>query len=168
MSNANGRVDVQAGDVRKGIVTGLRDFGVFVDLGEVEGIIDLLEVSWRRDVDASQLLCVGQEVFVLVLGTETSHGPVRLSLRALVPDPLVQIAREMMGTTVSARVSQTTPIGVFVEVSDGIHGLLLSQGSKEAVPSLRVGDRVDVQVDGVNLQKRQMSLSLVNAHPRED
>ncbi|MFC5217235.1 S1 RNA-binding domain-containing protein [Streptomyces coerulescens] len=154
---------VHPGDILKGVVSGIVDFGAYVDLGGVEGLIDRLEVSWNRQ-EVSAILHVGQEVTVQVLDADVRHGAIRLSLRALFPDPILEFAREKLGAIVPARISYTGPIGVLAEVADGLTGLIQPR-LQETSPGdpqrkLRLGDHVFVEVISVNSQERRIGLRL--------
>lgn len=160
MPQENSSSPVKAGDVRKGIVSAVEDFGAFVDLGDCEGLIDRLETSWRRGVDVSQVVQVGQEVTVLVLGVDERRGRIALSLKGLEPDPMREFARRALGGATPGRVTEVNRIGTFVQVGDGLVGLLLGRSEGE----LKVGDEVSVTVLGVNLQTRQIRLGLPGDH----
>ncbi|BCL30246.1 hypothetical protein GCM10017557_51050 [Streptomyces aurantiacus] len=159
---------VQTGDVLRGKISGIEDFGVFVDMGGFEGLIDRLEISWNRIEDHSRFLSVGQEVAVLVLNAVTERGPMALSLKALDPDPMREFAREKLGREVSGTVTEIGPIGAFVRVDVDLDadlvGLVLGRRPNgESEPSrkeLQVGDDVSVTVLGVNVHKRQISLAV--------
>ncbi|MEU8781867.1 S1 RNA-binding domain-containing protein [Streptomyces sp. NPDC048637] len=155
---------IQPGDICKGIVTGIMDFGVYVDLGDAEGLIDRLEISWKRQEDVSKILRAGQDVTVQVLDTEVKHGAIRLSLKALIPDPMLEFAQDKLGETIPVRVSRIGPIGVFAEVADGLSGLIFPR-LPETDPDdpqrrLQVGDDFLVTVLRVNVYNRQIVLSL--------
>lgn len=158
MPQQNSSHPVKAGDVRKGIVSAIEDFGAFVHLGDCEGLIDRLELSWRRAVDVSQVVRIGQEITVLVLGVDQQRGRIALSLKGLEPDPMQEFARRTLGGTISGRVTEVNRIGTFVQVDDDLTGLLF--GRSEG--GLKVGDEVSVTVLGVNLHTRQIRLGLPN------
>ncbi|MEV8014830.1 S1 RNA-binding domain-containing protein [Streptomyces sp. NPDC086554] len=159
MPEQNTSNPVKAGDVRKGVVSAVEEFGVLVDMGDCEGLIDRLEVSWKRGVDASQTVRVGQELAVLVLGVDQRRGRIALSLKGLEPDPMQEFGRKSLGTTISGRVTEINRIGTFVQLDDDLVGLLFGQPEKQ----MKIGDEVSVTVRGVNLHTRQIRLSLANA-----
>ncbi|MEV1019024.1 S1 RNA-binding domain-containing protein [Streptomyces sp. NPDC050264] len=164
MDNPESPSTFQPGDILKGTVSGIVDFGAYVKLGDTEGLIDRLEVSWDRKPDLPDLLRLGQEVTVQVLDTGVRHGAIRLSLRALTPDPLLEFAREKLEETVPARVSHVGPVGVLADVGSGLTGILLPRlpDSEADDPQrhLQVGDRVVVRVLSVNTQERRIGLRL--------
>lgn len=158
----------QAGEVRRGAVSEITDFGVLIDLAGHEGLVNTLEVSWKRFGHPSQVVQVGQEVTALVLGMDSAHGIFKLSLKALTPDPMLEFARTKLGEIVPGRISAVNPVGIFAEVHEGLEGLIISQeppAEDASSPShLKPGDEVSVRVLSVNLHTRQIALSRVGSN----
>ncbi|CAL9530909.1 S1 RNA-binding domain-containing protein [Streptomyces albus] len=154
-----------AGDVRRGTVTSVEDFGVFVDLGDCEGLVDKLEVSWARFSHPNEVVDVGADVATLVLGTRRVDGHLALSLKGLQPDPLQEFGRTYIDRATVATVSRVTPIGVFARVAEGLEGLIVAADSQVAAPASQhweVGDEVTVKVRSINLKTRQITLSVID------
>ncbi|MBP1688144.1 MAG: ribosomal protein [Deltaproteobacteria bacterium] len=167
---------LQVGAVVQGTVSNLRDFGAFVDLGGVEGLIHISELGYGRVEHPSEVLQVGQAVDAQVLkieGTETGRRRVALSLKALAADPWTT-ARERfpVGTTIRGKVRRVEAFGAFVEIAPGLDGLVhvsklaLDRRVSHARQVVTIGQEVDVTVLGVDLEKRRVSLSMVE-HARE-
>lgn len=165
------------GAVVSGTVTALRDFGAFVDLGGVEGLIHVSELGYARVKDAAEVLQVGQQVQAQVVKLEPGEGGrpgrVGLSLRSLAPDPWTT-ARERfpVGAHVRGVVRRLEPFGAFVELAPGLDGLVhVSRMSLERRVShprqvVSIGDEVDVTVVEVDADKRRIGLSMVE-HARQ-
>lgn len=124
------------GQVRTGVVTGLRDFGAFVDLGGADGLIHISELSWRRVKHPSEVLNIGQEVEVEVLKVDREAKRIGLSLKRRQPDPWQRVAERFQpGQTIEGTVTRLAPFGAFVDLGEGIEGLL---------PSNQIAGRGDV------------------------
>jgi small subunit ribosomal protein S1 len=124
------------GQVRRGLVTGLRDFGAFVDLGGADGLIHISELSWRRVKHPSEVLNIGQEVEVEVLKVDREAKRIGLSLKRRQPDPWQRVAERFQpGQSVEGTVTRLAPFGAFVDLGEGIEGLL---------PSNQIAGRSDV------------------------
>jgi small subunit ribosomal protein S1 len=124
------------GQVRRGLVTGLRDFGAFVDLGGADGLIHISELSWRRVKHPSEVLSIGQEVEVEVIKVDRDAKRIGLSLKRRQPDPWQRVAERFQpGQTVEGTVTRLAPFGAFVDLGEGIEGLL---------PSNQIAGRNDV------------------------
>ncbi|HYC55059.1 MAG TPA: S1 RNA-binding domain-containing protein [Candidatus Binatia bacterium] len=164
---------IRAGAVLTGKVSSLRDFGAFVDLGGVEGLIHVSEMSYARVEKPSELLSVGQtvEVQIIKIGETTDNRGRRqigLSLKSLAADPWSTLAeRYPAGTSVSGTVRRLETFGAFVEVEPGVEGLVhISKISTErrlnhARQALEVGQQVEVTVLSADAGQRRLSLSLV-------
>ncbi|MGW1603729.1 S1 RNA-binding domain-containing protein [Streptomyces eurythermus] len=157
--------ELEPGDIRKGTVTSVENFGAFVDLDGREGLISLLEISWNPFQHPSEILQSGQKVTVLVIGTDKERRSISLSLKALEPDPLLAFSREKLGESTHGRVTRLTPMGAFVEVADGLEGLLLptpdTKGSGRG--PLKAGDEVHVTIARVNVHNRRIALIAADA-----
>ncbi|MFW6198100.1 MAG: S1 RNA-binding domain-containing protein, partial [Myxococcota bacterium] len=161
---------IERGHRMVGRVTDVREFGLFVDLGEgLEGMVHASELSWQREARPRDVAKPGDEVIVRVLEVKPANrkdrlGRVSLSMRAVEPDPWDQHS-ELLQTGVprKGRVVRTTDFGAFVEVAPGIDGLLhISELGKElshASQAVKEGEELDVVVDRVDRQQRRISLS---------
>lgn len=154
------------GDVRLGRVTKLRPFGAFVDLGGVEGLLHVSELSWERLDSPDQVLEVGQPVEVYVLDVNRERGRVRLSAKRLRPNPWLSVEeRYQIGQIVEGVVTHVADFGAFVRVEDGLEALLhASEMAEEEFVRprdlLREGDRVNARIVALDGQRRRMGLSL--------
>lgn len=161
---------IQPGQRIKGRVTQVREFGLFVDIGGLEGLVHLSELSWDRGVKPSDVAKPGDEVEVQVLrvsepqGRKDREGRIALSLKALTPDPwetnLDGIAE---GVARKGRVTRTTEFGAFVELAPGIEGLLhvseLGRDVRHANERVKEGDELYVVVERIDRKARRISLS---------
>jgi small subunit ribosomal protein S1 len=162
------------GQVRKGIVSSIVNFGAFVDLGGVDGLVHVSELSWKHIEHASEVVEVGQEVTVEILEVDLERERVSLSLKATQEDPWQIFARtHAIGQVAPGKVTKLVPFGAFVRVADGIEGLVhISELSAKHVELaeqiVSVSDEVFVKVIDIDLERRRISLSLKQANEGVD
>jgi small subunit ribosomal protein S1 len=169
-SQSEGRKKVleslRKGDQRTGTVSSIVNFGAFVDLGGVDGLVHVSELSWRHVEHPSEVVTVGQEVEVEVLDVDLERERVSLSLRARQEDPWKEFERRYKaGEVIEGEVTKLVPFGAFVRVAEGIEGLVhiseLSESHVEAAEEIvQVGDGVKVRVVDVDVSRRRVSLSM--------
>jgi small subunit ribosomal protein S1 len=158
------------GQIRKGTVSSIVNFGAFVDLGGVDGLVHVSELSWKHIDHPGEVVEVGQEVTVEVLDVDMDRERVSLSLKATLEDPWQAFARtHQIGEVVPGRVTKLVPFGAFVRVDDGIEGLVhISELSEQHVEIpeqvVSVGDELFVKVIDIDLDRRRISLSLKQAN----
>jgi small subunit ribosomal protein S1 len=158
------------GQVRKGVVSSIVNFGAFVDLGGVDGLVHVSELSWKHIDHPSEVVEVGQEVTVEVLDVDMDRERVSLSLKATQEDPWRQFARtHAIGQIVPGKVTKLVPFGAFVRVDEGIEGLVhISELAERHVEIpeqvVQVGSDVMVKVIDIDLERRRISLSLKQAN----
>ncbi|MFM8998834.1 MAG: 30S ribosomal protein S1 [Actinomycetota bacterium] len=157
---------LKEGERRKGVVSSIVNFGAFVDLGGVDGLVHVSELSWRHVDHPSEVVQVGQEVEVEVLNVDHDRERVSLSLKATQEDPWKEFERtSQAGEIIDGQVTKLVPFGAFVRVASGIEGLVhISELSDEHVESpeavLAVGQQVRVKVIEVDVPRRRVSLSM--------
>ena len=162
--------NLQPGDNCQGTVTNLTTFGAFVDLGGVEGLIHISELSWDRVRHPNDVLRPGQEVEVHVLGVNPGEKRVALSLKRLRPDPWLDVAqRYEVGTIVEGTITNVVSFGAFVRVEEGLEGLVhiseLAEGNfLHPRNVVHEGDKVQVRVLRVDPANHRLGLSLRQAH----
>lgn len=160
---------LQKGEVREGVVSSIVNFGAFVDLGGVDGLVHVSELSWQHIDHPSEVVEVGDEVKVEVLDVDLERERVSLSLKATQEDPWNKFAREHgVNEIVPGEVTKLVPFGAFVKVADGIEGLIhiseLADRHVEVPEAVvNVGDQVEVKVIDVDTERRRISLSLKQA-----
>ena len=161
---------LQKGQIRKGVVSSIVNFGAFVDLGGVDGLVHVSELSWKHIDHPSEVVEVGQEVTVEVLDVDMERERVSLSLKATQEDPWQQFARtHQIGQVVPGKVTKLVPFGAFVRVEEGIEGLVhiseLAERHVE-VPEqvVQVGTEIFVKIIDIDLERRRISLSLKQAN----
>src|SRR6059058_1940739 len=158
------------GQVRTGVVSSIVNFGAFVDLGGVDGLVHVSELSWKHIDHPSEVVEVGQEVTVEVLDIDLDRERVSLSLKATQEDPWRHFARtHQIGQVVPGKVTKLVPFGAFVRVQDGIEGLVhISELAERHVEIpeqvVNVGDELMVKVIDIDLERRRISLSLKQAN----
>jgi small subunit ribosomal protein S1 len=158
------------GQVRTGVVSSIVNFGAFVDLGGVDGLVHVSELSWKHIDHPSEVVEVGQEVTVEVLDVDLERERVSLSLKATQEDPWRQFARtHQIGQVVPGRVTKLVPFGAFVRVEEGIEGLVhISELAERHVEIpeqvVQVGQEIMVKVIDIDLDRRRISLSLKQAN----
>jgi small subunit ribosomal protein S1 len=161
---------LKKGQVRNGVVSSIVNFGAFVDLGGVDGLVHVSELSWKHIDHPSEVVEVGTEVTVEVLDVDLDRERVSLSLKATQEDPWQQFARtHAIGQVVPGRVTKLVPFGAFVRVEDGIEGLVhISELAERHVEMpeqvVTVDDEIFVKVIDIDLERRRISLSLKQAN----
>ncbi len=161
---------LQKGQVRSGVVSSIVNFGAFVDLGGVDGLVHVSELSWKHIDHPSEVVEVGQEVTVEVLDVDMDRERVSLSLKATQEDPWQQFARtHQIGQVVPGKVTKLVPFGAFVRVDEGIEGLVhISELAERHVEIpeqvVQVNDPIFVKVIDIDLERRRISLSLKQAN----
>ena len=165
---------LQRGQIRKGVVSSIVNFGAFVDLGGVDGLVHVSELSWKHIDHPSEVVEVGQQVTVEVKDVELDRERVSLSLKATQEDPWQTFARtHQIGEIVPGKVTKLVPFGAFVRVEDGIEGLVhvseLAERHVE-IPEqvVSVDDDVMVKIIDIDLDRRRISLSLKQANQGVD
>ncbi|GAA1348935.1 30S ribosomal protein S1 [Falsarthrobacter nasiphocae] len=165
---------LEKGQVRPGVVSSIVNFGAFVDLGGVDGLVHVSELSWKHIDHPSEVVEVGQEVTVEVLEVDMDRERVSLSLKATQEDPWQMFARtHALGQVVPGKVTKLVPFGAFVRVEDGIEGLvhiseLAVRHVELAEQVVSVGDELFVKVIDIDLERRRISLSLKQANEGVD
>ncbi|MHB1183114.1 MAG: 30S ribosomal protein S1 [Desulfobulbia bacterium] len=155
------------GQTVKGGITSIRDFGAFVDIGGIEGLIPVSEIAWGRIEDIHERLAVGQEVSVTVLKLDWDQDRYSFSLKDSLPNPWEEIGGMFPeGSVVTGKVVRLTEFGAFVSLAPGIDGLVhiskLGAGRRISHPRevVQVGDALEVKIDSVDSEKKRLSLSL--------
>ena len=165
---------LQKGQIRSGVVSSIVNFGAFVDLGGVDGLVHVSELSWKHIDHPSEVVEVGQEVTVEVLDVDMDRERVSLSLKATQEDPWQHFARtHQIGQVAPGRVTKLVPFGAFVRVEEGIEGLVhISELAERHVEIpeqiVQVGDEIFVKVIDIDLERRRISLSLKQANESGD
>ncbi|AWV07333.1 30S ribosomal protein S1 [Marilutibacter maris] len=164
------------GAVLKGVVKNLTDYGAFVDLGGIDGLLHITDMAWKRVRHPSEVVEVGQELEVRVLKYDRERNRVSLGLKQLGEDPWDNISRRYPANTrVFGKVSNVTDYGAFVEIEPGVEGLVhvseMDWTNKNVNPSkiVQVGDEVEVMVLDVDEERRRISLGMkqVSSNPWE-
>jgi len=156
----------------KGIVKNITDYGAFVDLGGIDGLLHITDLAWRRVKHPSEVLAVGDEVTAKVLKFDTEKNRVSLGLKQLGEDPWVGLARRYpTGTRLFGKVTNLTDYGSFVEVESGIEGLVhvseMDWTNKNVHPSkvVQLGDEVEVMILEIDEDRRRISLGMKQCMP---
>jgi small subunit ribosomal protein S1 len=166
--------DLAKGQIRTGVVSSIVNFGAFIDLGGVDGLVHVSELSWKHIEHASEVVEIGQEVTVEVLEVDNDRERVSLSLKATQEDPWQVFARtHAIGQYAPGKVTKLVPFGAFVRVADGIEGLVhISELSAKhielAEQVVSVNQDVFVKVIDIDLERRRISLSLKQANEEVD
>lgn len=161
---------LRKGTVCKGVVTNLCDFGAFVDLGGVEGLIHISELSWGRVGHPRDVLRSGQEISVFIMNVETDEGRIALSLKRLQPDPWASVeTRYEIGQTVRGVITNVVDFGAFACIEDGLEGLIhiseLAEGQfLHPRNVVREGESVEARILNIDGSARRLGLSLRNTN----
>ncbi|MEQ1876905.1 MAG: 30S ribosomal protein S1 [Bdellovibrionia bacterium] len=164
--------NLREGQIVKGLVKNITDYGAFIDLGGMDGLLHITDMSWGRVKHPSELLTVGDEIQVKILKYDNERERVSLGLKQLQPDPWESIsAKYPTATKTRGKVVSLAEYGAFVELADGIEGLIhvseMSWTKRVKHPSqiLKVGDEVDVQVLDIDVANRRISLGMKQLEP---
>ncbi len=164
--------NLEEGQVLKGIVKNLTDYGAFVDLGGIDGLLHITDMAWKRVRHPSEVVNVGDEIEVKVLKFDRERMRVSLGLKQLGEDPWVDIERRYPeGARVFGKVSNITDYGAFVEIEDGVEGLVhvseMDWTNKNVNPAkvVQVGDEVEVMVLDIDAERRRISLGMKQCQP---
>lgn len=159
--------NINEGDEVKGVVKNLTDYGAFIDLGGVDGLLHITDMSWKRIKHPSEILNIGDEIKVKVLKIDRDNVRVSLGLKQLGGDPWLDIsARYPVSSKISGRVTNITDYGCFVEIEEGIEGLVhvseMDWTNKNVNPNkvIHLGQEVDVMVLDVDADRRRISLGI--------
>jgi small subunit ribosomal protein S1 len=163
---------LQEGAVVKGIVKNITDYGAFVDLGGIDGLLHITDLAWRRVKHPSEVLSVGDEITAKVLKFDAEKNRVSLGLKQLGEDPWVGISRRYpQGTRLFGKVTNLTDYGAFVEVEAGIEGLVhvseMDWTNKNVHPTkvVQIGDEVEVMILEIDEERRRISLGMKQCKP---
>ncbi|MDR3299391.1 MAG: 30S ribosomal protein S1 [Candidatus Accumulibacter sp.] len=164
--------NLQEGSVVKGVVKNITDYGAFVDLGGIDGLLHITDLAWRRVRHPSEVLTVGDEVQAKILKFDQEKNRVSLGLKQLDEDPWVGIARRYpQGTRLFGKVTNLTDYGAFVEIEQGIEGLVhvseMDWTNKNVHPSkvVQLGDEVEVMILEIDEERRRISLGMKQCVP---
>jgi len=169
--------NLKEGSIVKGVVKNITDYGAFVDLGGIDGLLHITDMAWRRVKHPSEVVQVGQELEAKILRYDTEKNRVSLGIKQLGDDPWVGIARRYpQGTRMFGKVANLTDYGAFVEIEEGIEGLVhvseMDWTNKNVSPSkiVQLGDEVEVMVLDIDEDKRRISLGMkqCKSNPWED
>ncbi|CAH0445273.1 30S ribosomal protein S1 [Ralstonia syzygii subsp. syzygii] len=168
---------LKEGSIVNGIVKNITDYGAFVDLGGIDGLLHITDLAWRRVRHPSEVLSVGQEITAKILKFDQEKNRVSLGVKQLGEDPWVGISRRYpQGTRLFGKVTNLTDYGAFVEIEAGIEGLVhvseMDWTNKNVAPSkvVQLGDEVEVMVLDIDEDKRRISLGMkqCKANPWDD
>ena len=164
--------NLEEGMVLKGVVKNLTDYGVFVDLGGIDGLLHITDMAWRRVKHPSEIVNIGDEIEVKVLKFDRERNRVSLGLKQLGQDPWEDLARRYPeGTRLFGKVTNIADYGCFVEIEEGVEGLVhvseMDWTNKNVNPAkvVQVGDEVEVMVLDIDEERRRISLGMKQCHP---
>ena len=166
--------NLEEGDTVEGTVTKLVDFGAFIDLGGIEGLLHISEMSWGRIEHPSEVLDEGEEVEVKVLGVNKEDERISLGLKQLLPDPWEEFAKKHYeGETIEGKITKLVDFGAFMEVADGIEGLIhISQLSQKHVETpdevVEAGENRKAKIINIDPEQRRIGLSLKGLEEKQE
>jgi small subunit ribosomal protein S1 len=165
---------LEPGQIREGVVSGLREFGAFVDLGGIDGMVHISELSYSRTSDPGQILKLGERVKIYIMEISEAGKRISLSLKRTRPDPWTEVEqRYQVGQLVEVTITQLTGFGAFARIEDGVEGLIhLSEMSEERLEKasevVKVGDTVQVRILRIEPEQRRIALSLKRTQSDEN
>ena len=162
--------EIQEGEIRRGVVKNIADFGAFVDLGGIDGLLHITDMSWTRINHPSEAVAIDQEIEVMVLRVDREKERIALGLKQLVPSPWDEIELKYpVGSKVKGKVTNVTSYGAFVQLENGLEGLVhvseMSWTRRVNHPSevVKVGDDVDVVILEIDKEKQEIGLGMKQA-----
>jgi small subunit ribosomal protein S1 len=160
--------ELQVGEVRKGVVSNLSNFGAFVDLGGADGLVHISQLAWSRVNHPSEVLKVGQEVEVQVLSVDKEKKKIALSIKRAEVDPWTTVEqRYQVGQLVTGTITKIAPFGAFARIEDGVEGLIhlseLPAGQQDPKAVLKEGQEVQVRILRIDAERRRLGLSIRQA-----
>jgi small subunit ribosomal protein S1 len=160
------------GQIIEGVVKNITEYGAFIDLGGIDGLLHITDMSWGRVSHPSELFAIGDKVRVMVLKFDQEHERVSLGLKQMTPDPWMNVAEKYPeGSRVSGKVVSITDYGAFVELEEGIEGLVhvsqMSWARRTRHPSkiVNIGDTIEAVVLSVDKDKKRISLGMKQIEP---
>ena len=164
--------NLQEGQVVRGVVKNLTDYGAFLDLGGIDGLLHITDMAWKRVKHPSEVVNVGDDIEVKVLKFDRERNRVSLGLKQLGDDPWVDLARRYpVGTRLFGRVTNIADYGCFVEIEEGVEGLVhvseMDWTNKNVNPNkvVSIGDEVEVMVLDIDEERRRISLGMKQCQP---
>ncbi len=159
--------EIEVGQIRKGKVKSITNFGVFVDLGGVDGLLHIADMSWKKISHPSEIVAVGDEIDVMVLNFDREKGKISLGLKQTTPDPWEEIEKKYpVGSVIKGKIVNIQNYGLFVELEKGIEGLVhiseISWSRKfiNLFESFAIGDIVEAKIIGIEPREKKISLSI--------
>lgn len=165
---------IEIGEVRHGVVSSIKDFGAFVDIGGVEGLVHISEMSWARVNHPSEIVKIGDKVDVFVLGADKETNKVSLGMKQLQPDPWVNVAeRYTIGQVVSGTVTRVASFGAFIQIEKDLEGLIhiseLSYSHIDKVEDIvKVGEKITAKIIKLIPDEQRIGLTLKGMNPNPD
>ena len=163
--------DLQVGDVREGKISSIVSFGAFVDIGGMDGLVHVSELSWRHVENPNEIVKVGDKATVKVLEIDNDKERISLSIKQVNEDPWLDFELHYKdGDVVEGEVTKVVPFGAFITIGNGVEGLVhVSEIAAEKVDSpelaLALGQKVSVKITELDVEKRRVSLSIKQADP---
>ncbi|MDI3477989.1 MAG: hypothetical protein PWQ59_1514, partial [Thermoanaerobacterium sp.] len=148
---------LQEGQVIQGVVKSIAKFGAFIDIGGIDGLIPLSEISWGRNKNINDILNIGEKVDVYV--EKIDKEKIKLSLRKLIPDPCTTISIKIkVGDVILGKIVNITTFGIFVDISDGVEGLVHKSDLLKNIKEYRIGENISVEILNIDVNNKRMSL----------
>ncbi|MGF1449604.1 MAG: 30S ribosomal protein S1 [Opitutales bacterium] len=159
--------EVKPGDTRRGMVKNITDYGAFIDLDGLDGLLHITDMSWGRISHPSEMLKVGEEVTIMIIEVDRDRERVSLGLKQTTPNPWENIERKYpVNSKISGKVVNLVPYGAFIEIEEGVEGLVhvteLSWTRRISKPGevLRIGEQVEAVVLGIQKEEQKISLGI--------
>tara|TARA_A100001015_G_scaffold311590_1_gene415142 strand:+ start:6095 stop:7444 length:1350 start_codon:yes stop_codon:yes gene_type:complete len=158
--------EIEVGQTRAGKVTSIKDFGVFVDIGGIEGLVHISELSWLRVSHPTDIVAVGDEVTVFILGVDKKHKKISLGMKQLEPDPWVSVGNNYaVGQVVEGTISRIVSFGAFIKLEKQLEGLIhISEMSADRIEKVedvvKPGDKVKAKIIKLLIEDQKIGLTL--------
>lgn len=161
--------NIEEGEIVNGTIKNIVKFGAFVDLGGIDGLIPISEISWERVKDVNDVLKIGDKVSAYVLKVDKDKKKITLSLRSLIPDPWSLVDDKYhIGDKFDSKINNVTTFGVFTEVEPGIDGLVYKSNLLNDLNKYKIGNDISVEILEINSLKKKISLKEIERNRNEE
>lgn len=160
--------DISIGSVVEGEVTNITKFGVFLDLGGIEGLIHVSEISWGKVNHPAEVVSIGEKVKASVISIDKDKMRIALSIKQLLPNPWIDFNDHyMVGDVITVTIKRIVGYGLFADVEDGIEGLvhisdIQSKDNNISIDDLKVGEKIVITIKAIDVDKRRLSMGFVS------
>jgi len=160
--------DLSIGSIVEGEVTNITKFGIFLDLGGVEGLVHVSEISWGKVNHPSEIVQIGEMIKARVISVDKEKMRIALSIKQLMPNPWYEFNEHyLVGDVITVTIKKIVGYGVFAEIEDGIEGLvhisdIQSKDAGMSIDDMKIGEKIIVTIKAIDVEKRRLSMGFIS------